>query len=116
MQLLSVRAVMAFVTAPLEAAAWWSSLTQVPVQQAGEFAWLDLPGGTELGFHPADGERNPLNGNPVVYWAVPDLDATRRALLTAGAVHHRGPFQIAQGRRICQLKDPFGVIVGLDGP
>ena len=51
-----------------------------------------------------------------MYWAVPNLDATRAALLTAGAVHHRGPLQIAQGRRICQLKDPFGVIVGLDGP
>lgn len=116
MQLLGVRAVMAFVTAPLEAAAWWSSLTQAPVQQAGAFAWLELPGGTELGFHPADDERNPLNGNPVVYWAVPDLESARAALLAAGAVHHRGPLQIAQGRRISQLKDPVGIIVGLDGP
>lgn len=116
MQLLGVRAVMAFVTAPLEAATWWSSLTQAPVHQASEFAWIELPGGTELGFHPADDEFNPLNGNPVVYWAVSDLDAARAALLTAGAVHHRGPLQIAHGRRICQLKDPFGLIVGLDGP
>ncbi|HEX2073361.1 MAG TPA: hypothetical protein VHF92_06215 [Geodermatophilus sp.] len=80
------------------------------------FAWLDLPGGVELAFHPPDDERNPRGGSPVVYWSVPDLDAARGMLLTAGAVPHRGPLEIARGRQICQLKDPFGLIIGLDGP
>ena len=116
MEVMGVRAVMAFVPDPLAAAAWWSSLTNVPVERAGPYAWLNLGDGLELGFHPADEARNPRGGSPVIYWSVSDVDAARTALIEAGALHHRGPLEIAPGRRICQVTDPFGMIVGLDGP
>ena len=116
MELLGVRAVMVFVTEPHEAAAWWSSVTGIPARQSGEFAWLGLADGLELGFHPVDDARNPRGGSPVVYWAVSDLLAARDALLRAGAEQHRGPLEVAPGRWICQVKDPFDVVVGLDGP
>jgi predicted enzyme related to lactoylglutathione lyase len=116
MDLLGVRAVMAFVSDPRAAAAWWSAVTGVRPGRAGDFTWLVLPGPVELAFHPADDERNPRGGSPVIYWAVGDLDDSRRSLLAAGAVAHRGPLEIAPGRRICQLQDPFGTVFGLDGP
>ncbi len=75
------------------------------------------PAGVELGFHPVDDERNPRGGgSPVVYWGVEDLDQVRERLLAAGCAHHRGPLTIEPGRRIAQLRDPFGTVVGIEGP
>jgi hypothetical protein len=73
-------------------------------------------GELEVGFHPADPQKNPPGGSPVVYWAVSSLSQARCALLAAGASPHRGPLVVDSGRSICQLRDPFGGIFGLDGP
>ncbi|WP_371095730.1 VOC family protein [Streptomyces sanglieri] len=40
----------------------------------------------------------------------------RERLLAAGCEHHRGPLVIGPGRRIAQLRDPFGTVVGIEGP
>ncbi|WP_329486739.1 hypothetical protein OG618_08730 [Kitasatospora sp. NBC_01246] len=72
--------------------------------------------GVEVGFHPADDERNRRGASPVVHWGVDDLDQVRERLLAAGCAHHRGPLTIAPGRRIAQLRDPFGTVVGIEGP
>src|SRR4051794_22386300 len=77
MLLSSVRAVMVFVDDPSSAALWWSSITGVTVNAREEFRWLNLPGGVELGFHPADDAHNPRGASPVVYWSVEDLAAAR---------------------------------------
>jgi hypothetical protein len=37
------------------------------------------------------------------------------AAAARSGVPHRGPLGIPGGRRICQLRDPFGTIWGLDG-
>ncbi|MFJ2577164.1 VOC family protein [Kitasatospora aureofaciens] len=79
------------------------------------YAWVEHDG-VELGFHPVDDERNPRGGSPVVYWSVGDVDRAREWLLSAGCEHHRGPLQIEPGRRIAQLRDPFGTVIGIDGP
>jgi len=114
-----VSTVMTFAEDPEAAARWWAGLLGADVQLDTDgtsvYAWIEL-GGIEVGFHPADDARNPRGGSPVVYWAVDDLDAARRHLLDAGATHHRGPLQVTPGRRICQLSDPYGTIVGLEGP
>ncbi|MGB8202435.1 MAG: hypothetical protein WCF33_22575 [Pseudonocardiaceae bacterium] len=34
----------------------------------------------------------------------------------AGCLHHRSPLRINGQCQICQLTDPFGTIIGLDGP
>lgn len=115
-----VRAVMVFADDPAASAEWWAEVlgvaAHVEVSEHGDvFAWLDVAG-VEFGFHPADEARNPRGGSPVVYWAVDDLEAARRRLLAAGCVHHRGPLEVSPGRRIAQVRDPFGTVVGLDGP
>ncbi|MEC4016356.1 VOC family protein [Streptomyces sp. H27-D2] len=72
--------------------------------------------GVELGFHPDDDERNPRGGSPVFCWQVADIDKARAWLLDAGCAHHRGPLTVSPGVRIAQVRGPFGVIVGVDGP
>ena len=116
----AVRAVMMFSPDPEQACRWWSKVLDVPVNLdvVGDsvFAWLELDG-VEFGFHQADDERNPRGGgSPVVYWSVDDLDKVREVLLAAGCEHHRGPLLAEPGRRIAQLRDPFGTIFGIDGP
>ncbi|WP_374583024.1 VOC family protein [Frankia sp. CiP3] len=36
------------------------------------------------------------------------MDAAHARLLAAGCTHHRGPLTVTEGRRICQVTDPFG--------
>ncbi|EFC80741.1 VOC family protein [Parafrankia sp. EUN1f] len=114
-----VTTVMTFADDPEKSARWWANQLDADVHLDidGEsvYAWLTVAG-VEIGFHQADDDRNPRGGSPVVYWAVTDLDATRRRLLTAGCVHHRGPLNVSEGRRICQIIDPFGTIIGFEGP
>jgi predicted enzyme related to lactoylglutathione lyase len=115
-----VRLVMIFADDPEASARWWGRFLGSPVKTdvsdtGAVYAWVRA-GGIELGFHPADDGRNPRGGSPVVYWGVDDLDQARDRLLAAGCEHHRGPLIIEPGRRIAQLRDPFGRIVGVEGP
>jgi predicted enzyme related to lactoylglutathione lyase len=107
-----IRGVMAFVAEPVAAARFWRDVLGAPPNDEPQLVEL---GDLELFFHLADDERNPQGGT-VVYFAVDDFDAAREELLAAGCTPHRGPLAIDAGRRICQLRDPFGTIWGLDGP
>ncbi|MFG2624693.1 VOC family protein [Streptomyces sp. NPDC048473] len=114
-----VRTVMVFADSPEASARWYGELLDVPVQvdvsdTGAVYAWVETDG-VEFGFHPADDARNPRGGSPVVYWSVDDVDGVRERLLAAGCEHHRGPLTIEPGRRIAQLRDPFGTIIGIDG-
>lgn len=112
-----VRAIMIFSADPAGSCAWWGRLLGLPVQTSdGGFAWLDLPTGVEIGFHPAEPDENPAGASTVPYWSVPDLDDAVRVVVAAGGRHLRGPLSVAPGRRIAQVVDPFGAVVGLDGP
>ncbi|WP_261561968.1 VOC family protein [Frankia tisae] len=114
-----VTTVMTFADDPEKSARWWAGLlgAEVHLDVDGDsvYAWLNVAG-VEVGFHQADDDRNPRGGSPVVYWSVADLDTARERLLSAGCVHHRGPLLVAEGRRIAQVVDPFGTIVGVEGP
>ncbi|MFJ7197497.1 MULTISPECIES: VOC family protein [unclassified Streptomyces] len=115
-----VRTVMVFAQDPEASARWYGELLGVSVRvDAGDpgavYAWVET-GGVELGFHPADDARNPRGGSPVVYWSVADVVEVRERLLAAGFAHHRGPLTVGPGRRIAQLRDPFGTIIGIEGP
>lgn len=105
---------MIFTASPRESSAWWGSVLDLPVQSADGFYWLDLPGQVELGFHPADEAKNPLGMSTVPYWRTADLDAAMATFAAAGAIRHRGPLTIDDGRRIAQMVDPFGAVFGLD--
>ena len=52
----------------------------------------------------------------VVYWKVDHFDDALKYLRNLGAVLYRGPMNIENGWRMCQLKDPFGNLLGLRGP
>ena len=81
----------------------------------GDFVFFDA-NGVEFGSHPADSELNPRGGSPVAYFSVARLNAARRELIELGATPLRGPLAVAEDRAICQLRDPFGNVFGLDGP
>lgn len=107
---------MVFAEKPQVAAAWWAQLLDVPTESVHEkdlFFWFDADG-TEFGFHPADPERNPVGGSPVVYFAASDIDVEVRKALALGATRHRGPLVISELRTIVQMVDPFGTIFGID--
>ncbi|MEJ5867977.1 VOC family protein [Pseudokineococcus sp. 5B2Z-1] len=114
LHLTGVRAVMVFCDDPEASCAWWARVVDVRPRRSGAFAWVDLPCGVELGFHPADPEKNPSGASTVPYWSVPDLDAALRVLVSAGAHRLRGPLEVEPGRRIAQVRGPHGAVMGLD--
>ena len=115
-----VRAVLMFAEDTHAVANWWAAAfgvehVEVVQDPEGDFVSFETHG-VELGIHPADEQKNPVGGSPVVYWSVPSVAAAREELLKLGATPHRGPLAVDPGRSICQLLDPFGNIFGLDGP
>jgi predicted enzyme related to lactoylglutathione lyase len=107
---------MYFVDDPQVAASWYAKhlFNDVRVQQESGFFWFEA-GTIEVGFHPSNDEKNPAGGGSVVYWRVENFDRSRDALLRAGCESWRGPLGLSPERRICQLRDPFGNIFGLEG-
>ena len=109
---------MYFVADPERSCQWWALHVGGNAEAHrgnGGFCWFDLDG-VEVGFHPADNDKNPLGGSTVVYYAVSDLNEYMQRLVDAGCRPHRGPLELRPGRRICQVVDPFGIVIGLDGP
>jgi predicted enzyme related to lactoylglutathione lyase len=51
----------------------------------------------------------------VAFADVEDLDATRDALLSAGATERDAPREVAPQMRVCVLTDPDGNPIGLRG-
>lgn len=112
-----VRAVMFFVQDQPAAAAWYRDVVLGDGEVVeDEGYWYVEVEGVEVGFHPADPERNPPGGSVVTYFSTSHLDRARTAAIAAGATPHRGPLDVAHDRAICQLLDPFGNLFGLDGP
>jgi predicted enzyme related to lactoylglutathione lyase len=72
--------------------------------------------GVRLEIVPADQKVGSGAAGTVVYWSVPDLDGRVAYLRSIGAELHRGPMAIEDGLFMCQLKDPFGNLIGLRGP
>lgn len=66
--------------------------------------------GFEVALAPGDG-----SGGPVAYADVEDLDASRAALLAAGATERDAPRQVAPDARVCVLTDADGNPIGLRG-
>ena len=111
-----LRSVMTFADSPAEVARWWAAALagDAPVTHLEGFSFFELDG-VEFAFHHDDG-LNLRGASPVVYFAVDDVEAARTRLGAAGATLFRGPLEIDARRRICQMTDPFGNVIGLDGP
>jgi predicted enzyme related to lactoylglutathione lyase len=52
----------------------------------------------------------------VVYWRVKDFDQALEHMKRIGAQLYRGPMEIQDGLRMCQVQDPWGNCIGLRGP
>jgi len=109
-----VQAMMFFCADPRATAHWWADLLHTPVYEQDGFCWIELIDGTEIGFHPEDVLNNPPGSSTVAYLLCTDLDITIEAIRAAGGSLHRGPLVIDSTRRIAQVQDPFGTVVGLD--
>jgi RimJ/RimL family protein N-acetyltransferase/predicted enzyme related to lactoylglutathione lyase len=74
------------------------------------------PGGhCGLCLHPAD-EKSPLTtGGAVGYWRVINFAEVVAHFEKHGAKVYRGPLDIGNGERICQILDPIGNVIGLVG-
>ena len=114
--------VVVFVDEPPASTRYWAELLGAPHQLDEGVPLIELPF-AELFFHPADRElspsgeeKNPHGASTVVYLSVDDFEAARDRLLAAGCEPWRGPLEIEEGRTICQVRDPFGTVWGLDGP
>jgi predicted enzyme related to lactoylglutathione lyase len=114
--------IVAFVEDPAAAARFWGEVLEAPFRPVDGGALVEAPF-AEIYFHPVDDERassgelkNPWGSSTIAYLAVDDFDAARERLIAAGCVPWRGPIEIEGGRRICQLRDPYATVWGLDGP
>lgn len=76
------------------------------------FTLLDF-NGVQIEIVPADEKVASDAAGSVVYWQVEDFDAALAHFLSIGAVLYRGPGNIENGKRMCQLRDPWGNCIGL---
>lgn len=112
-----VSEVMYFVADREQAASWYARLVDVPVTYVAEADhYVIRVGAHEMGFHEAD---DMVPGGPagqVAYWEVDDFDAAVAKAQRMGAKLYRGPLRRPSGQVQCQMKDPFGNVLGLLGP
>lgn len=109
----AVERVVFFVGDVEAAVAWYQQVLSGTVERSR------LPtvvaGHVHLGFHPADAQTPAGIGGVVPYCGVESLDGLVQRFVDAGASIYRGPLTIEDGRRICQVRDPFGNVLGLVG-
>ena len=111
----SIRSVIFFVDDVLQSVEWYKKLLGVePVVREGRLSHFEI-GGTVLYLHPAD-DRSPVStGNQIVYWEVDFFGSAVGKATEMGATIHRGPKELKGGVMVCQLKDPYGNVFGIQG-
>lgn len=112
--LLAVERVVLFVEDVDRALAWYQQLLNGEVDRTG--LPTVISGDVQLGFHPADDKTPAGVGGAVAYFRVESLHAALERFTSAGGTVYRGPLRVEDGRTICQIRDPFGNVVGLVGP
>lgn len=63
----------------------------------------------------ADEKVHASNHGVVLYWYFENLSHICQHLESLGATLYRGPLAIENGLSMCQMKDPFGNLIGLKG-
>lgn len=114
-----ILAVLVHVPDPEAAVAWYARALPGSVRhrlpEPDPVHYLDL-GGVMLELVPCDEKVASGPAGSVVYWHTPDFDASFTHLVACGATPYRGPGDIEDGQRMCQLRDPWGNCIGLRGP
>ena len=110
-----VAAVMIHV-ADREAALDWyrQAFPQATRREVNGFTLLDV-GGISLEPVVADGKVSSGAAGTVVYWHTEDFAAELERLQRLGASLYRGPLAIEHGQQMCQVRDPWGNLLGLRG-
>lgn len=80
-----------------------------------DFDYLAV-GDVHLEIVPADDKVAAGAAGSVVYWRVAQFEDALAHMQSIGATLYRGPMDIEQGQRMCQLRDPWGNCIGLRGP
>jgi len=109
--------VMYFVEDRRKAAEWYSNLTQHPILflESPEHFFIRI-GNQDIWFHAADSKSPSGTGGQLAYWQVDDFDEVVSQATKMGAILHRGPLDRVDGTWMCQMRDPFGNVLGLIGP
>lgn len=116
MNLGSIKAVFMFVKNIKQSSAWYAEVFNLPLAIAEKNFALIKVGEVELCFHRADSKSPVSTGNSVTYWSVECLANSMKKLQEKGGSIYRGPIPIPESREgICQIKDPFGNVFGLQG-
>ena len=104
-----------FVTQIRESCAWYQQVLGFPPKELSEKFGLFEIGGTNLCFHLADA-KSPLSaGGSVGYWWVENFNDVLERIISYGGKIYRGPIPTPDDQQICQIIDPFGNVIGLEG-
>ena len=100
-----------------KSSAWYSNVLNTPLKiDEDNFGMLEV-NGYEMCFHPSDQKSPASTGGSVGYWYVDSLMKAVNHFVESGGVIYRGPIEIPHSNEgICQIKDPFGNVMGLQGP
>lgn len=93
------------------ATAVYTALLGVPPQIEGTYYVGFELDGHHIGLVP-DGGPQAIT-TPVIYWEVSDIEAKLTELTAAGATVQQALRDVGQGRRVAEVLDPDGNIIGL---
>ncbi|MDR6432757.1 VOC family protein [Brucella pseudogrignonensis] len=82
--------------------------------EAYDFSYLQI-GDVDLEIVPADEKVSSGAAGSVIYWHVDNFDESLAHLIAIGGKLYRGPLDIQDNMRMCQVKDPWGNCIGLRG-
>ncbi|MEK6705220.1 MAG: GNAT family N-acetyltransferase [Bdellovibrionota bacterium] len=94
---------------------WYEQVLDTPPSISMENFVEFRIGANAICLHPADAKSPLTSGGSVGYWRVTDFKVTLDLFISRGAQLYRGPLDIGDGTFICQVKDPFGNVIGLTG-
>ena len=105
-----------FVEKIKESSHWYSKVLKMPLEIDDDNFALIRIGECELCFHLADSKSPCTTGGSVGYWRVENLIEAAERFKVEGGIVYRGPIKIPGTTvGICQIKDPFGNAIGLQG-
>lgn len=111
-----LHAIYLFVDDVRKSSSWYSKVLDISLDiDENNFGLIKL-GNNELCFHQEDLKSPVSTGGCVGYWHVDDLKEAMNLFVEHGGIIYRGPIEIPENDEgICQIKDPFGNVIGLQG-
>ena len=108
--------ILIFVNDVMLSAKFYENLFQTkPIELEENFCSFEF-GESFFNIHPVDMKSPFSKGGSVGYWLVDDFNGFLEHAKNIGATLYRGPMYVEEIRRsICQIQDPFGNIIGIEG-